>query len=159
MDERSDLEIVCNCPQIFIWMYVWMYVCMAVPTYMQYAYMTVIDLGMLSLTQIRIESFLRSTQDTQRGVKRLLAKLDGHVLSPPEGFLVRKAPGTQHYDYVQEIPFGLDQGRFTRARYFILLQRYYFQSRARDSTTRFVRQQVGWLVGRSRFTFFMISFL
>ena len=37
-------------------------------------------------------------------------KLDGHLLSPHEGFLIRKGPGTQHYDFVQEIQFAPDEG-------------------------------------------------
>lgn len=31
--------------------------------------------------------------------------LDGHNISPPEGFLIRKGPGNCHFDFAQEILF------------------------------------------------------
>lgn len=31
--------------------------------------------------------------------------LDGHSISPPEGFLIRKGPGNCHFDFAQEILF------------------------------------------------------
>lgn len=40
-------------------------------------------------------------------MKRLLIKLDGKQLCDenPDGFLLRRAPGSCHYDFVQEINF------------------------------------------------------
>jgi len=38
-------------------------------------------------------------------VKVVHVMLDGHNISPPEGFLIRKGPGNCHFDFAQEILF------------------------------------------------------
>ncbi|KAL6425657.1 hypothetical protein ACFW04_009638 [Cataglyphis niger] len=60
------------------------------------------------LTGIRIWNYNASLELSYCGVKRLLIKLDGKQLHDenPEGFLLRRAPGSCHYDFVQEINFA-----------------------------------------------------
>jgi len=36
--------------------------------------------------------------------------LDGKLLSPADGFLIRKGPGNCYFDFAQQIIFGARQG-------------------------------------------------
>ncbi|KMQ94347.1 hypothetical protein RF55_5513 [Lasius niger] len=60
------------------------------------------------LTGMRIWNYNASLELSYCGVKRLLVKLDGKQLHDEnlEGFLLRRAPGSCHYDFVQEINFA-----------------------------------------------------
>ncbi|XP_077263294.1 katanin-interacting protein-like isoform X1 [Temnothorax americanus] len=60
------------------------------------------------LTRMRIWNYNASLELSYCGVKQLLIKLDGKQLYADEnadGFLLRRAPGSCHYDFVQEISF------------------------------------------------------
>ncbi|XP_028825921.1 protein KIAA0556 isoform X2 [Denticeps clupeoides] len=57
------------------------------------------------LTGLRIWNYNKSPEDTYRGVKVMHVALDNALVSPPEGFLVRKGPGHCHFDFAQEILF------------------------------------------------------
>ncbi|XP_011057054.1 PREDICTED: uncharacterized protein KIAA0556-like isoform X3 [Acromyrmex echinatior] len=60
------------------------------------------------LTGIRIWNYNASLELSYCGVKQLLIKLDGRQLydeNYSDGFLLRRAPGSCHYDFVQEISF------------------------------------------------------
>jgi len=39
-------------------------------------------------------------------VRKMTVRLDGQLLSPVDGFLVRKGPGNCHFDFAQLIVFG-----------------------------------------------------
>uniref|UniRef100_F6VXB4 Katanin-interacting protein n=1 Tax=Xenopus tropicalis TaxID=8364 RepID=F6VXB4_XENTR len=54
---------------------------------------------------IRFWNYNKSPEDTYRGGKIVHLTLDGHTISPPEGFLIRKGPGNCHFDFAQEILF------------------------------------------------------
>ncbi|KAJ8245822.1 hypothetical protein GJAV_G00260670 [Gymnothorax javanicus] len=54
---------------------------------------------------LRIWNYNKSHEDTYRGVKVMHVTLDDMVISPPEGFLIRKGPGNCHFDFAQEILF------------------------------------------------------
>ena len=57
-------------------------------------YMLRIDFGsQVGLTGLKIWNYNASLDDSFMGVKRLVVNLDGQMLSPPHGFLIRKAPG------------------------------------------------------------------
>lgn len=56
-----------------------------------------------NITSLRIWNFNKSTEDTYKGVKLITVQLDGRMISPRGGYLVRKAPGNCHFDYAQEI--------------------------------------------------------
>ncbi|XP_029174067.1 protein KIAA0556-like isoform X2 [Nylanderia fulva] len=60
------------------------------------------------LTGMRIWNYNASLELSYCGVKRLLVKLDGKQLHDEnlEGFLLRRAPGSCHYDFAQEINFA-----------------------------------------------------
>nr|XP_015215697.1 PREDICTED: uncharacterized protein KIAA0556 homolog isoform X2 [Lepisosteus oculatus] len=58
-----------------------------------------------TIAGLRIWNYNKSPEDTYRGVKLIHVSLDGLCVSPPEGFLVRKGPGTCHFDFAQEILF------------------------------------------------------
>ncbi|KAL4617868.1 hypothetical protein GN956_G20471 [Arapaima gigas] len=54
---------------------------------------------------LRIWNYNKSPEDTYRGVKLIHVSMDEMVISPPEGFLIRKGPGNCHFDFAQEILF------------------------------------------------------
>jgi hypothetical protein len=57
-------------------------------------YILRIDFGNpVGLTGLKIWNYNASLDDSFMGVKRLVVNLDGQILSPPHGFLIRKAPG------------------------------------------------------------------
>ncbi|NXX19228.1 K0556 protein, partial [Podargus strigoides] len=58
-----------------------------------------------SIAGFRFWNYNKSPEDTFRGAKVVHVLLDGHSISPPEGFLIRKAPGNCHFDFAQEILF------------------------------------------------------
>ncbi|XP_029663843.1 protein KIAA0556-like [Formica exsecta] len=60
------------------------------------------------LTGMRIWNYNASLELSYCGVKRLVVKLDDKQLHDEnlEGFLLRRAPGSCHYDFVQEINFA-----------------------------------------------------
>ncbi|XP_067133505.1 katanin-interacting protein-like isoform X3 [Centruroides vittatus] len=57
------------------------------------------------ISGFRIWNYNGSTDDVYKGVKYLSVSLDGHCVSPPEGYLIRKGPGNCHFDFAQEIRF------------------------------------------------------
>ncbi|KAL4239443.1 hypothetical protein ACF0H5_000258 [Mactra antiquata] len=58
------------------------------------------------LAGLRIWNYNKSKEDTYRGARILHVSIDEKLVSPPDGFLVRKGPGTCHFDYAQEISFS-----------------------------------------------------
>ncbi|NWS53306.1 K0556 protein, partial [Chunga burmeisteri] len=58
-----------------------------------------------SIAGLRFWNYNKSPEDTYRGAKVVHVFLDGHGISPPEGFLIRKGPGNCHFDFAQEILF------------------------------------------------------
>ncbi|NWW83539.1 K0556 protein, partial [Climacteris rufus] len=58
-----------------------------------------------SIAGLRFWNYNKSPEDTYRGAKVVHVLLDGHRISPPEGFLIRKGPGNCHFDFAQEILF------------------------------------------------------
>ncbi|NXJ68842.1 K0556 protein, partial [Rostratula benghalensis] len=60
---------------------------------------------MESIAGLRFWNYNKSPEDTYRGAKVVHVLLDGHSISPPEGFLIRKGPGNCHFDFAQEIIF------------------------------------------------------
>uniref|UniRef100_A0A8C3V2V5 Katanin interacting protein n=1 Tax=Catharus ustulatus TaxID=91951 RepID=A0A8C3V2V5_CATUS len=58
-----------------------------------------------SIAGLRFWNYNKSPEDTYRGAKVVHVILDGHSISPQEGFLIRKGPGNCHFDFAQEILF------------------------------------------------------
>uniref|UniRef100_A0A8C8AD88 Katanin interacting protein n=1 Tax=Otus sunia TaxID=257818 RepID=A0A8C8AD88_9STRI len=58
-----------------------------------------------SIAGLRFWNYNKSLEDTYRGAKVVHVLLDGHSISPSEGFLIRKGPGNCHFDFAQEILF------------------------------------------------------
>ncbi|NWI73031.1 K0556 protein, partial [Dryoscopus gambensis] len=58
-----------------------------------------------SIAGLRFWNYNKSPEDTYRGAKVVHVMLDGHSISPPEGFLIRKGLGNCHFDFAQEILF------------------------------------------------------
>lgn len=58
-----------------------------------------------SIAGLRFWNYNKSPEDTYRGAKVVHVLLDGHSISPPGGFLIRKGPGNCHFDFAQEILF------------------------------------------------------
>ncbi|NXC14405.1 K0556 protein, partial [Corythaeola cristata] len=58
-----------------------------------------------SIAGLRFWNYNKSPEDTYRGAKVVHVLLDGHSISPPDGFLIRKGPGNCHFDFAQEILF------------------------------------------------------
>lgn len=65
----------------------------------------------INLTQARQIKGLRfwnyngSSTDSSIGIKTMEVFLDGNVISPSQGFLMRKAPGSTEYDFAQDVIF------------------------------------------------------
>lgn len=57
----------------------------------------------LQFTSLVFWNYNKSPEDASRGVKRVNIFADGKKLSPPGGFLIRKAPGFCWYDFGHEI--------------------------------------------------------
>ncbi|CAF4386537.1 unnamed protein product [Rotaria socialis] len=55
---------------------------------------------------LRIWNYNKSSEDTYRGIKRLHVQLNDKIISPRQGFLLRRAPGHCYFDFVQEIVFA-----------------------------------------------------
>ncbi|CAF3038620.1 unnamed protein product [Rotaria socialis] len=55
---------------------------------------------------LRIWNYNKSVDDTYRGVKRLHVQLNDKIISPRQGFLLRRAPGHCYFDFAQEIIFA-----------------------------------------------------
>ncbi|PAA77810.1 hypothetical protein BOX15_Mlig016692g2, partial [Macrostomum lignano] len=55
------------------------------------------------LLTLRLWNYNKSPEDSYRGVKVMHIQLDGRYLSPELGLLIRKAPGHNYYNFVQEI--------------------------------------------------------
>lgn len=71
---------------------------------------------------MRIWNYNKSPEETYRGVrktstqnenivfeiqvKRLYVQLNDKIISPKQGFLLRRAPGHCYFDFVQEIVFA-----------------------------------------------------
>uniref|UniRef100_T1J5N1 KATNIP domain-containing protein n=1 Tax=Strigamia maritima TaxID=126957 RepID=T1J5N1_STRMM len=60
----------------------------------------------VKISGIRLWNYNRSQELSYRGVKFLQISLDNKLISPPEGFLIRKGPGNVHFDFAQEVNFG-----------------------------------------------------
>nr|XP_033818907.1 protein KIAA0556 homolog isoform X2 [Geotrypetes seraphini] len=58
-----------------------------------------------NIAGLRFWNYNKSPEDTYRGAKVVHVSLDGHCISPSEGFLIRKGPGVCHFDFAQEILF------------------------------------------------------
>ncbi|XP_075421388.1 katanin-interacting protein isoform X2 [Ascaphus truei] len=58
-----------------------------------------------NIAGLRFWNYNKSPEDTYRGAKIVHVTLDGHCISSPEGFLIRKGPGNCHFDFAQEILF------------------------------------------------------
>ncbi|KAL0984294.1 hypothetical protein UPYG_G00139570 [Umbra pygmaea] len=54
---------------------------------------------------LRIWNYNKTPEDSYRGVKVIHVSLDDTLISPAEGFLIRKGPGNCHFDFAQEILF------------------------------------------------------
>ncbi|CAF3729736.1 unnamed protein product [Rotaria sp. Silwood1] len=62
--------------------------------------------GSKRLHGLRIWNYNKSLDDTYRGVKRLHVQLNDKIISPKQGFLLRRAPGHCFFDFAQEIVFA-----------------------------------------------------
>ncbi|XP_060552512.1 katanin-interacting protein-like isoform X2 [Ruditapes philippinarum] len=66
-----------------------------------------IDFGeKVYIAGLRIWNYNKSKEDTYRGARILHVAIDNKVVSPDDGFLVRKGLGTCHFDFAQEISFS-----------------------------------------------------
>ncbi|XP_005100895.1 katanin-interacting protein isoform X2 [Aplysia californica] len=55
---------------------------------------------------VRVWNYNKSPEDTYRGAKVMHVQVNDRVVSPPEGYLLRKGPGVCHFDFAQEITFA-----------------------------------------------------
>ncbi|XP_076332193.1 katanin-interacting protein-like isoform X3 [Tachypleus tridentatus] len=59
----------------------------------------------LNVSGLRVWNYNASQEDSYRGVKQMNVTLDGKLLSPTEGFLLRKGPGHCYFEYSQVVSF------------------------------------------------------
>ncbi|XP_019902350.3 protein KIAA0556 isoform X2 [Esox lucius] len=65
-----------------------------------------VNLGMRqTVAGLRVWNYNKTPEDSYRGVKVIHVSLDDTVISPADGFLIRKGPGNCHFDFAQEILF------------------------------------------------------
>jgi hypothetical protein len=70
-----------------------------------------IDFGTpMSFSGLKVWNYNPGLEDSYKGAKRIGVLLDGVLLSPPEGFLIRKAPGHDRFNFGQYIPFAPGAG-------------------------------------------------
>ena len=70
-----------------------------------------VDLGEnRGITGIKFWNYNKSTEDTARGVKRILIYLDGKCMTSETGVLIRKAPGHSEYDFGQLVSLPFKEG-------------------------------------------------
>ncbi|XP_064624370.1 katanin-interacting protein-like isoform X2 [Lineus longissimus] len=60
----------------------------------------------VEMTGLRLWNYNKSPEDTYRGAKVVHVTLDGKLLSPADGYLIRKGPGNCYFDFAQEISFS-----------------------------------------------------
>ncbi|GAB1610533.1 protein KIAA0556-like, partial [Argonauta hians] len=60
----------------------------------------------VTIAGIRIWNYNKNPEDTYRGAKIVHVNIDGHIVSPPDGYLLRKGLGNCHFDFGQEICFS-----------------------------------------------------
>ena len=66
-----------------------------------------VDLGQsTTVGALKVWNYNAGLEGTYVGVRRLAVTLDGRRLSPPEGFLIRKAPGNDSFDFGQFVDFS-----------------------------------------------------
>ncbi|XP_013084186.2 katanin-interacting protein-like isoform X2 [Biomphalaria glabrata] len=58
------------------------------------------------LTGVRVWNYNKSPEDTYRGAKIMHVFINDKMVSPPEGYLLRKGPGICYFDFAQEINFS-----------------------------------------------------
>lgn len=59
----------------------------------------------ITISGIRIWNYNKNVDDTYRGAKIVHVEIDGRVISPIDGYLLRKGLGNCHFDFCQEISF------------------------------------------------------
>ncbi|EKX52363.1 hypothetical protein GUITHDRAFT_42623, partial [Guillardia theta CCMP2712] len=71
-----------------------------------------------SVAAVRLWNYNKSAEDATRGAKRVLLMLDGRLVSPDCGFVLRKAPGHAMFDFGQTITMeeALTQTRWSLPR-------------------------------------------
>ena len=71
-----------------------------------------------SVAAVRLWNYNKSAEDATRGAKRILLMLDGRLVSPDCGFVLRKAPGHAMFDFGQTITMeeALTQTRWSLPR-------------------------------------------
>ena len=68
------------------------------------------------ISGLRVWNYNKSEEDTYRGMRVVRVSALGvdktlHILSPPSGFFLRKAPGNTDFDFGQTIHFQSEQAR------------------------------------------------
>ncbi|KAH9498867.1 hypothetical protein Btru_004902, partial [Bulinus truncatus] len=58
------------------------------------------------LSGLRVWNYNKSPEDTYRGAKIMHVYINDKIVSPSEGYLLRKGPGVCHFDFAQEINFS-----------------------------------------------------
>ena len=67
-----------------------------------------------TISGIRVWNYNKSEEGSYRGSKCITVSADGIQITPPSGVILKKAPGTDYYDFSQFIPLpffgGWDEG-------------------------------------------------
>ena len=100
-DTRTLDKLVDNVNQTMVDHHMWM---TPVPQGEQERGWLAVDLGAeVEVSALRVWNYNKSADDTSRGLRNVLITLDGAAVSPPCGLLLRKAPGTDVFDFGQTI--------------------------------------------------------
>ncbi|XP_037074470.1 LOW QUALITY PROTEIN: katanin-interacting protein-like [Pollicipes pollicipes] len=56
-----------------------------------------------AIAALRVWNYNASQDDAYKGARNCIVSVDNKRVSPAEGFVLRRAPGTTHYDFCQEV--------------------------------------------------------
>ncbi|CAF0857931.1 unnamed protein product [Didymodactylos carnosus] len=65
---------------------------------------------------LRLWNYNKSSDDTFCGIKRLHVQLNDKIISPRQGFLIRRAPGHCYFDFCQEIIFAHAKTEYSQSK-------------------------------------------
>lgn len=78
--------------------------------YVPYSYMFHIKLAKPQpIKGLLIYNYNANEEDSYKGVRNIKVFIDKEIVTPPDGYILRKAPGNKSFDYGQLIPLKLNQ--------------------------------------------------
>lgn len=110
----NDIDITCDIDQMWLMPYNSYYV--------PYSYMFQINLlHPQPIKGLLIYNYNANEEDSYKGVRNIKVFIDKEIVTPPDGYILRKAPGNNSFDYGQLIPLKLNQSSSVTIRIYIYI--------------------------------------